>query len=100
MKAKKIPTEFAVVGARSVLVETLALSCFETVLGLANDLNRSDGSLFGADGLLAGLFSTTLDTSAFNSGTTLALDVDLIDLVLDEGPTNGLTAFFSSPLMP
>ena len=95
-----MPTEFAVLGARRVLVETLALSCFEIVLGLANDLNRSDGSLFGADGLLAGLSSTTLSTSAFKSGATMALDVDLSDLVLDEGPTNGLTAFFCSPLMP
>ena len=80
-------------------VEILALSCFKLVLGLAKDLNMSDGSLFKADGLLAGFFSTNLGASAFISGAAMTLHVDVSDLVFDEGPANGLAAFSCSPLM-
>ena len=92
-----MPTEIAVLGAKSLPV---ALSYFEIVLGLANDLNMSDGSLFGADNLLADFFSTTLGASAFMSGVARVLKVDPSDLLLDEGPANGLTAFFCSTLVP
>lgn len=60
----------------------------------------SDCSLFAADGLLAGFFSTSLGRSALVSGATEAWDVDLVDLSLDEGRSNGLTAFFCSLLIP
>ena len=97
---RKMLTEGAVLGAEDAPVKMSVSSCFNLVLGLENDLKMSDCSLFAADGLLAGCFSTSLGRSALVSGATASWDVDLVDFSLDEGRSNGLTAFFCSLLIP
>lgn len=87
-------TEGAVSGAGDALVEIPVSSSVDCGLGLENDLNMSDCSLFTTDGLLAGFFSASLRRSAWISGATAAGDIDLLGLSFD------LTAFFCSLLIP
>lgn len=87
-------------GTGDALIEIPVFSCFKLVLGLENDLNISDDSFFAADRLLAGFSSASLGRSTFVSRATTALDVDPFDLSLVEDPSNGLTAFFATLLMP
>ena len=84
-------TEGVISAAGDALVELAVSSRFNFVLGLENDLNMSDCSLLAADGLIAGFFSTS-----WGPGATAAWDVDLS---LDEGRSDGLTAFLCSLLM-
>lgn len=97
---KKMLTAGAVLGVGDASVEIAVSSCFNLILGLENDLNMSDCSLFAADGLLVGFFSTSLCRSALTSGATAACNVDLVDLSLDVGRSDGLAAFVCSLLMP
>ena len=73
-------TESAVLGAGDAPVEIPVSSCFIFVLGLENDLNMSDCSLFAAHGLLAGFLSASLGCSALISRATAAWDVDVVGL--------------------
>lgn len=93
-------TEYAVLGAGDAPVELAVSSYLNFALGLEKDLKMSDCSLFAATGWLAGFFGTSLGRSALISGATAAWDVDLIDLLLDVGRSNDLTAIFGSLLMP
>lgn len=92
-------TKGTVSGTGNALIEIPVFSCFKSVLGLENDLNISDDS-FAADRLLTGFSSRSLGRSTFVSRATTALDVGPFDLSLDEDPSNGLTAFFATLLMP
>ena len=87
-------TEGAAPRAGDAPVKIPVLSCIRLALGLENDLSISDDSLFATDRVLVGFFSTFVGPSTFISGATIALDVGLIDLSLDEDPLNGWTAFF------
>lgn len=93
-------TEGAAPRAGDAPVEIPMLSCIRLVLGLENDLSMSDDSLFAADRVLVGFFSRFVGPSTFISWATIALDVDLIDLSLDEDPSNDWTAFLCFLLMP
>lgn len=83
-------TDGAMLAAGDAAVELPVSSCLNFVLGLENDLNMSDCSLFAADGLLAGFFSTSLGRSAFFAEVSASWDVDLS---LDEDRSDGLSAF-------
>ena len=93
-------TEGALLRAGDAPVEISVLSRIRLALGLENDLSMSDDSLFAADRVLVGFFPTFMGTSILISGVTIALDVDLVDLSLDEDPSNGLTESLCSLLMP
>ena len=93
-------TEGAGLEAEDAPVELAILSCFKLTLGLENDLNISDDSRFTTDRLLAGFSSTSLGPSPFISGSTMTLDVGLIETSLDENASTGLTAIFCFSTMP
>lgn len=93
-------TKGTVSGTGDALMGIPVFSCFKFVLGLESDLNISDDSFFAADRLLTGFSSVSLGRSTFVSRAITALDVDPFDLSLDEDPSNGLTVFIATLLMP
>ena len=97
---RKMLTESAVLGVGDASAEIAVFLCFSLILGLENDLNTSDCSLFAAVGLLVGFFSTSLCRSALTSGATAACNVDLVDLSFGMGRSDGLAAFVCSLMMP